>query len=766
MSLAEVYDRMGDYRRAEPLFQQAMEKLKRVAGENHPDYAQSLNGLASLYAKMGDYRRAEPLYKQALEIAKQTVGENHPDHATSLHNLAELYRSMGDYRRAEPLYREALEILKRVVGENHPDYARSMVGFAGLYYAEGRYVEAERNLAQAIGIDAHLVDDTFSVLGERQRIDLVNQRSFSLVAYLSVARRAGVPPERVYRALLDWRGAVENAEAEERLARDQPELRGIYEKLNQARAQIASLAFRTPGNEGQREAWTKQLDALRIEKENTERELALKSASYRQAKEAGRLSPSEIAALLPEGTALVDFFEYNHFSQPREGKGKFESERRLVAFVLRKGQAVAQIDLGPAKPINDAVTNWRRALNAGPGALDSSSREVARLVWEPLRPRVTDVRTLLVAPDGALTRFPLGALPGQRPGTYLIEEKAIGQVSSGRALARLLGDPGAAPSTARQPSGLLAAGAIEYAADPGKASPAQGQATPSMSLAKRDLVNQGFEPLPGTRPEVERIRDTFLQADPHGQAELLTGSAVTEGAIKERISQHSWRYVHLATHGFYESPRRLIAMLRAAQSDDGSHLAKIGANDPEEQALGLLPFLRSGLALAGAERALEEKKTDTETSDPAREDGLLTAEEVASLDLRGTEMVVLSACETGLGDVASGEGVLGLQRAFQAAGAKSVVASLWKVSDPATSVLMEEFYRDLLEKKLPKLEALRQAQIFVLHNPQRVRDREKELQRGPGAKPGPLPEGGKIEEPSAQSSPAWWAAFVLSGDFR
>jgi CHAT domain-containing protein len=464
--------------------------------------------------------------------------------------------------------------------------------------------------------------------------------------------------------------------------------------------------------------------------------------------------------------ALLDLFEYVHFIPPREGKGELELERRLVAFVLRKGQAIAQVDLGPAQPVNMAVMNWRRALTANPGALDAAARDLARLVWEPLRPHVVDVKTLLVAPDGAMTWFPLGALPGQKPGTYLIEEKAIGYVSSGRALARLLREPGAAPSAARQPSGLLAAGAIEYAADPGKAGPAQGQAAPSISLAKRDLVNQAFQPLPGTGPEVSRIRDAFLQADPHGPAEVLTGSAATEGAIKERIGQHAWRFVHLATHGFYESPRRLIAILRATKSGEGAHLGTIRPTDPEEQALGLLPFLHSGLALAGAERALEEKKDDTGSSDPAREDGLLTAEEVAALDLRGTEMVVLSACETGLGDLARGEGVLGLQRAFQAAGAQSVVASLWRVSDPATSVLMEEFYRNLLEKKLPKLEALRQAQLTVLRNPQRVRDRAEELKRGPGFKPVTLPEGGRIQEAPVRSSPAWWAAFILSGDGR
>src|SRR5262249_49126479 len=148
------------------------------------------------------------------------------------------------------------------------------------------------------------------------------------------------------------------------------------------------------------------------------------------------------------------------------------------------------------------------------------------------------------------------------------------------------------------------------------------------------------------------------------------------------------------------------------------------------------PLLRSGLVLAGVNHS--------------RDDGFLSAEEVADLDLRGCDLTVLSACETGLGQVAGGEGVLGLQRAFQAAGARTLVTSLWKVHDAATSVLMEEFYTNLWHKKLPKLEALRQAQLTVLRHPERVRQRQRELQavlaklgrRGPEEQAVPLPPAG------------------------
>ena len=153
------------------------------------------------------------------------------------------------------------------------------------------------------------------------------------------------------------------------------------------------------------------------------------------------------------------------------------------------------------------------------------------------------------------------------------------------------------------------------------------------------------------------------------------------------------------------------------------------------------------------------------------EDGILTAEEVQSLDLRGTEMVVLSACETGLGQGYYGQGVMGLQRAFQAAGARAVVASLWRVDDAATTVLMEQFYTNLWSKKMPKLEALRHAQLTVLNNPGMVSTRRSDLanQRGIDDKPEKLPHGGRVAPPNApatRSDPALWAAFVLSGDVR
>jgi CHAT domain-containing protein len=216
--------------------------------------------------------------------------------------------------------------------------------------------------------------------------------------------------------------------------------------------------------------------------------------------------------------------------------------------------------------------------------------------------------------------------------------------------------------------------------------------------------------------------------------------------------------LHVATHGFFEAPP-------PAPPGRPAGLSSSFSDTRQALTYGRNPLLLSGLVLSGANRSPDE--------------GILTAEEVADLDLRGTELAVLSACETGLGKVAGGEGVLGLQRAFQAARARSLAVSLWSVNDAATSVLMEEFYANLWQKRLPKLEALRQAQLTVLREPERVEKRRQELRtflvkrgvpeetleaRGIGKAALPLPADGGGVAGARRSPPAWWAAFVLSGD--
>jgi tetratricopeptide (TPR) repeat protein len=769
-NLGSLYQAMGDYARAEPLLHQALEIRKEAVREGHPDYATSLNNLGSLYQAMGNYARAEPLYRQALEIQKKAVGEGHPDYAQGLINVGSLYRAMGDYARAEPLYRQALEIQKKAVGEGHPVYAQALNHLALLYHAMGDSIRAEPLVRESLDRQTTHIYDTASAVGERPIREWLGSLSSSLDAYLSIAQRTGAIPEVLYRRTLDWKGVSVARQADDRLVRDRPELRPALDELASVRARLAHLAFTAPAP-AQRDVWRMQLGALRERKEDLEAELARGSATYRAGKQASRVGPEEVAGYLPAGTALVDMIVYTHLSPPPRGKGPCQGELRLLAFVARRDRPVVRVELGEEKPIADAVFTWRRALETHQlEALHQSAAALGRLVWEPIRPRLGDTRTILVAPDGPLSYFPLAALPGREPGSYLIEDVAIGYLGSGREAVSLL----TAPET-RATGRLLAAVAVGFQADPGRAGSAP-TGHPSLLAATE---RSGFRPLPGTKAEGELARDLFHRAFPDRPAVLLTGAEPTEAEVKKRLDGGHWRAVHLGTHGFFESPARVAALRGAVRRDQPFAFApRPGKADEHAADFALTPFLRSGVVLAGGGRSPDLSQSDPLRNAPPSEDGILTAEEVQSLDLRGTELAVLSACETGLGQGYYRQGVLGLQRAFHAAGARAVVASLWKVDDAATCVLMEQFYTNVWVKKMPKLEALRRAQLAVLNDPGLVRARWAELvkrgilpkpERGIKDVPETLPGGGKAAPTSprdARSDPSLWAAFVLSGDGR
>jgi CHAT domain-containing protein len=762
-NLAWLYQETRDFPRAESTHREAMAIRKKALGTDHLTYAHSLNNLAALYQAMGDYARAEPMLREALAIKEKALGVDHPDYVQSLNNLALLYWATGDFARAEPMRLEALATIKKTEGENHADYAQNLINLALLYQTQGDNARAELLIIEALKITSNLMRGTSAVLGERQRLRVYERQRSKLDLYLSVSR-SGVPkPADLYRHVLDWKGSAEARQRENRLGRDQPELAPSVEQLAQVQRQLANLAFRaSPPGQGQ--AWRQKLDELREVKEDLEADLARRSTSYRGQKQVEQLGPAEVAAALPTEVALVDFLEYTHFSTPQGGKGRFQIEQRLLAFVVRRGWPVALVHLGDARAIDESVRSCRRALEARQGgALQRATAELGRRVWDPLRPLLGDARTILIAPDGWLSYFPFAALPGSRPGSYLFEDLAIGYVGSGRAAVEDLTNP-----EGPYGRGLLAVGDVDFQADPGQPAPATRPRLGLSVVAQRG----GFRPLPGTGPEARRARELFHAAFAGQTAELLTQAEPTEAAIKRRLDGGHWRVVHLGTHGFFESPARVAALRAEARREDPLALAvkanQTGEGDPD---FALTPLLRSGVVLAGGGRDPGAGLFDASAEAPTREDGILTAEEVQALDLRGTELVVLSACETGLGRLENGQGVMGLQRAFRAAGARAVVASLWRVDDVATTVLMEQFYTNLWSKKMPKLEALRQAQLTVLNNPGLVSRRSAELAkpRGIDEKPEKLPESGPVPRSSARaprSDPALWAAFVLSGDGR
>jgi CHAT domain-containing protein len=534
-----------------------------------------------------------------------------------------------------------------------------------------------------------------------------------------------------YRHVLEWKGAALVQQRRRRvftaLARrekDEAVLR-LLRELEHVTSQLASRAL-APVQPAALDARRRELEDLTRRKERLEADLSRRSADFRAWQKAPEVTPEMLQRALPAGVVLVDFLVYDHTDPTQHQRAK-RHERRLAAFVVRKDRPVTRLDLGRIDGLAPSLAAWQKALHGAGPVPQKAARAVRKQVWEPLTRHLDGARTVLLSPDDLLTGVPFAALPGSKPGTYLLEELALAVVPVPHALAQ----PADAP-VARGRAALLVVGGVDFQGEPGPLRPGAWAA------------------LPGTLREPSAVAALFRRRFPQGQTTRLEGREATRAAVRAALAGHN--FAHLATHGFFAPPQIQSALARAG--DEEGLFGREGVS-------GWHPGLLSGLVLAGANR-------------PAKggEEGILTALEVSELDLSGLDLAVLSACRTGLGAVAGGEGVLGLQRAFQVAGARSLVGSLWNVSDGATSVLMEEFYRRLWgAPKVSRLEALRQAQLHVLRNPDQVRRRASQLRaelakQGRGdTKPAlELVEG--RQPPSRRSHPALWAAFVLSGDWR
>ena len=706
--LALLYQAMGDYAQAEPLCRQATEIRRQALGEQHPHFAASLNDLALLYHSMGNYAQAEPLYLQATEIRRQTLGEDHPHFASSLNNLAALYESMGSYAQAEPLYRQATEIRRQTLGEDHPHFAASLNGLAALTITTDRAAEALHLMRQAASIDDRLIGQVFSIGSESQRTAFVKTTQGNLEAFLSLVW-GHLPhlPEAVQAALeLVLRRKAIGAEvlAAQRdavLGGKYPHLQPQLHQWSTLRRQIAQKTWAGPGPEGA-PAHQRQLAQWHEQREHLEAELARQVPEMNLEQKLHAADRRAVALALPEGVRLVEFVRFDvcdFKAVPARGERQWQPARYLAFVLTASNPEVRMIDLGAAAAIDELVELFRAGVSELPESRNMVRRHAAppplspeqagqRLraaVFDPLLDALGAGRRLLLSPDGNLTRLPFAVLPDANGG-LLMDAWQLSYVNCGRDVLRFGAASSGTPAAAlvvTDPDFDLAASAA-----------AQPATEENRGRVSRDLPRDRFHfgRLPGTRTEGAAIAD-LLGVQP------WQDSAAVEGRLKRDC--RSPHILHLATHGFF---------LEDQKHDPNQERRDLGLSLGEGRFSGPLPenpLLRSGLALSGANTFLRGGALPEEA-----EDGLLTAEDVSGLDLLATELVVLSACETGLGEVRTGEGVFGLQRAFTLAGAKTLVMSLWSVPDDATRELMEDFYRRILAGE-GRADALRNAQLAL-----------------------------------------------------
>jgi CHAT domain-containing protein/Tfp pilus assembly protein PilF len=783
-NLGGVLREQGANRPAELLYRQALAMDQALYPnarypDGHPHLALTLDNLGDLLAAQGEYGQAETVLRQALAMyqalyPRARYPEGHPELATSLNNVGLALLHQGAYGQAEFFLRQALAMCQALYPktrypEGHPELAHSLLSLGALLQAQGKGAQAEPFARQAVEQYTRRANRLAQVAPEPVALNAAATFPLTRDLLLSVTRSLPDAAARTYEAVWHSKASITRVYQRRHLAliaaATDPSVRRDWDQLQSLRRQREQLLLAPAATPVQQTVRRGKLDRLNAQLDQAEKELRPRLPVLPYAEALAPLGPDALQERLAADVVLVDLLRYTQFEWDPDHPGKKGEQRsvRYLAFVVSRGD-IRRVELGTAADIDAAVQQWREGITRQlPAGNDAARRDhdaqllrhgqrLRDLVWEPVEKRFpVSVQTVFVAPDGELTQLPWGALPGSGPDRVLLDDYALALVPHGPFLLEQLTPPPArAAGRPPAPLGLLLVGGIRYDDQPAAAIAANRGAEEVVAQP----VTWGY--LPGTEAERRLLENLLATTGPKVTASL-GGAAASAARLRQELEQA--RYAHVATHGFF-ADRQFRSVLQLDPrlferrlSGEGNILERRGEGARS-------PLVLSGLVCAGANRP------DT----PER--GILSADAIAGLLLDDLQLAVLSACDTGLGDVAGGEGVFGLQRAFHIAGCHNVVASLWKVDDAATAALMTRFYGHLFaaeeSRRLPPVEALRRAQLDLYRHPELIPAWSRGEARAPG-KPRPATEPPPADTPpelvtGADRAPIkLWAAFTLSG---
>ena len=752
MNLAITYLDMGDADDASAIMAEVLQGMREVYGPDHPQVCGCLETLGACRYAQDRHEEALELYRESLKLREKSAGPDSYDcwdaHSQigkcqialgrldeavvslerslailrqdleednvllceMLHRLAGLHLTRQEYDEAGRLALHSQELCRRDLDANHPLLAMAISLYGQALAGLNRPDETLDAALEAERISRDHLAVTMPVLSEHRALHYAGSRVEGLGLALSLLRdgEKGVRVRRVWDEVIRSRGQVLDHFAGRNLdlgKNDSPRVAALRDSSLALREMLANLTLRGPGWE-EIEAYRELIRTTRRKLNAAERQLSVLSADATGNAEAEAAGLAAVQAHLPEGSSLLAYAR-------QYGGG---SDWEYLAFLLRDRTAEPQVfRLGAAADIDRAMAGWRsqvavglpadgQATGGNGGSPESRgfvkvsrdpalrSREyveagelIRRLVWDPVSRELAGADQVFIVPDGGLHMLSFSALP--RPaGGYLVEEpRILHLLTTEKNL--LLESPAVAGS-----GRMLALGGVAY----GEAGPADGAG---------GLAGMRFAELPEAGREARAVAELWTRKD--RTAELLLSGDATEGAFKSALG--GAQVLHLATHGFFLPGT-------AGESADGSWDN---------------PLARSGLALAGANHWQESS---------GAEDGILTAQEVAALNLGSVQWAVLSACDTGLGEVSGrGEGVFGLRRAFALAGARTVIMSLWAVDDQQARVWMDRLYRGRWYEGISTARAVRQASLAVLAE-----------RRAAGL----------------SDHPYYWAGFQAAGDWR
>lgn len=686
-NLATLYQVQQKYPEAEALLTEALQLDERNLGKQHPQYSITLQNLATLYQKKRDFAKASTLLEEVRQTTQNTLGSNHPLYATITTNLAVLFQDQGQYTQAEKYWNESVTARKTLLGEDHPDYARSLFGLANFYFATGKFDVAYQQFEPVIQNYQNQIARYFAAMSEKEKSALYTRikpvfdtyQDFC-IQYLKNNGPAAHLTEQLYNLQLTNKAILLNASNKLRTAvanSADDETKTLFKDWIATKEQLVKLYAMT-----KQERQESGVDVAQTEAKANDLEKALtaKSALFSSLTSNTTVNWRQIQSNLKSDEAAIEIMRI---------RKKFVADSiYYVGLVVTPAFAEPRTFIW-SKGVKMEQKLYRFFRNS----IKHHQRDTISYdtYWAPVAKAVPNIKKLWISSDGVFNKINPNTIYNPYTRQWILDEYNIFLINNTRELAEVQpATTGAATKTASL---------FGYADFNLAASNQVVQGGKRASGTRYGFDSEDIPMLPATEKEVANI--TSLLKSNNWQTDSYTLDHANEQNLKKIQSP---TILHVATHGFFLSDVEL-------------------ADDPEEgndQAHLKNPLFRSGILLAGA-------GVRVENSD---EDGVLTAYEALNLNLDDTELVSLSACETGLGEVRDGEGVYGLQRSFLVAGAKAVLMSLWQVDDQATQELMDNFYQYWFAGK-PKTDAFREAQI-------------------------------KLKE--KYQHPYYWGAFVMIGD--
>jgi tetratricopeptide (TPR) repeat protein len=684
-NLGVLYDITGENLKAETFYMEAFLIRKVKLGETHPDYAVSLNNLGSIYLKLGYFEKSGEMLLKALEMRRKILGVNHPNYFISINNLASYYEKIGNTHKAESYYMECLKDREKILGIDHPDYLHSVSNIAFFYTTTGDFKNAERYILNQYQIACKNQKYLMSFSSFKNVEKYFESNLFYHNSWLSTL--INYQPSSIKDSLINFNYFIKGALLQNNIrlsesvknSKDTSVL-NKWEEYKNIKSQITKLNELPLAKQD-------ELQTVKDDAEKLEKELMQVLPAFQEQTINNNIKWQQVQAKLKDNEAAIEFVHFQYYNK------RWTDTTFYAAYIVKKGikhpifincfQEKDLIAILEKSKLKTDINNLYQGID----------NKLYQLIWQPLDSVLQNINTVYVSPSGLLNRISFGAITAPS-NKKLLEQYQIHIMNNTRAIAELKPNLPAIASIA-----LL--GDIDYDNEPSTIHNNNSEIATiddSTLVTLRNNMGSKWQYLFGTKKEIESVK--LITIGSNINITLYGGSNASEDLVKAMGTgkQTVPNIIHFATHGFAMPNPQVKNTKREFDFSDDKNKFKYAID----------PLSRTGIILSGANKVWTTNNTFAN-----KEDGILTASEIADLNLSNCQLAVLSACETGLGDVQGSEGVYGLQRAFKMAGVRYIINSLWQIPDAETSEFMQLFYTNYLQNKMEIHKAFTETQLAM-----------------------------------------------------